>query len=400
MKDINRAIELLNRFLQIREYYMLEKYKTVNRWQFIKLFGNFFTYYPKIDKLVTNLCSEPTEGENFQVIDDFLKKNNLVDNFIFVSSNPKGYDFGWSIFHSLFLHNLGKSFYNNDNNHLPYDENYIDKLKKEMKTGYYVCYNGHINHNRVLLLNELKRLGLENKGIISLLSVRDGREFANNNYLSGLETYPYKFESDFFKTYDFIPDKSVLEIPNSYPVGSGGKAATYFNKSHFEKNYFSVVSETYPTTPNLKDADTASFTEKTTKALGVSPFILNAERGVLRNLKKLGFETFPEWFDESYDDMYAGVEKTMFIAEQVNKVCSLSLSDVHKLYIKTLSKVVNNQHRLVDIYREEKDKVDSESHEPYPIGDDYITIECKTAGEFNENLFYFIDNELISKVEY
>ena len=43
MKDINRAIELLNRFLQIREYYMLEKYKTVNRWQFIKLFGNFFT---------------------------------------------------------------------------------------------------------------------------------------------------------------------------------------------------------------------------------------------------------------------------------------------------------------------------------------------------------------------
>ena len=98
--------------------------------------------------------------------------------------------------------------------------------------------------------------------------------------------------------------------------------------------------------------------------------------------------------------MYAGVEKTMFIAEQVNKVCSLSLSDVHKLYIKTLSKVVNNQHRLVDIYREEKDKVDSESHEPYPLGDDYITIECKTAGEFNENLFYFIDNELISKVEY
>ncbi len=49
MKDINRAIGLLNRFLQIREYYMLEKYKTVTRWQFIKLFGNFFTYYITIE---------------------------------------------------------------------------------------------------------------------------------------------------------------------------------------------------------------------------------------------------------------------------------------------------------------------------------------------------------------
>ena len=33
------------------------------------------------------------------------------------------------------------------------------------------------------------------------------------------------------------------------------------------------------------------------------PFLLITHPGTLRHLRTIGFETFPEWFDESYDEL-------------------------------------------------------------------------------------------------
>lgn len=67
----------------------------------------------------------------------------------------------------------------------------------------------------------------------------------------------------------------------------------------FEKTIFSLVSETYV-------EDNAVFiTEKTYKPIAYGhPFMIYGNPGTLEVLKRRGFETFPELFDESYDSKY------------------------------------------------------------------------------------------------
>ena len=39
------------------------------------------------------------------------------------------------------------------------------------------------------------------------------------------------------------------------------------------------------------------------------PFLLVTHPGTLRHLRSIGFETFPEWFDEAYDDIDNDAER-------------------------------------------------------------------------------------------
>ena len=51
------------------------------------------------------------------------------------------------------------------------------------------------------------------------------------------------------------------------------------------------------------------------------PFILVGSKGLIKELKLLGYKTFDCIFDESYDDMLPGPEKMLFIANQVKQYC-------------------------------------------------------------------------------
>ena len=72
----------------------------------------------------------------------------------------------------------------------------------------------------------------------------------------------------------------------------------WFNPDWYNSTLFSVVNE------DSLDYKPRIYTEKTCKPLAFyHPFILLAQQGVLKMIKDAGFETFPELFDESYDDL-------------------------------------------------------------------------------------------------
>jgi hypothetical protein len=63
-------------------------------------------------------------------------------------------------------------------------------------------------------------------------------------------------------------------------------------------------------------------TEKTFKPLAYGmPFIFNASRNHLHHVKKLGYQTFPEIFDESYDAMPGNLLKIAAIGNQIDLLC-------------------------------------------------------------------------------
>ena len=67
-------------------------------------------------------------------------------------------------------------------------------------------------------------------------------------------------------------------------------------------------------------------TEKTLKPIMYGhPFLLVTHPGTLRHLRSIGFETFPEWFDESYDDIDSDADRFNAIKAQIRHIANTTL---------------------------------------------------------------------------
>lgn len=96
-------------------------------------------------------------------------------------------------------------------------------------------------------------------------------------------------------------------LPNDYT--GPGNWQRYMNFDWIDQTCFTVSVETYiqdnrPTGYSLTNNDNWFVCEKSFKAIAVHhPFLLASTQGNLAYLRSLGFETFPELWDESYDDL-------------------------------------------------------------------------------------------------
>lgn len=95
-------------------------------------------------------------------------------------------------------------------------------------------------------------------------------------------------------------------LPNDYT--GDGNWQRYMNFDWINQTCFSVSVETFiadaiPTGYSLTINDNCFLSEKSYKAIAAHhPFLLVSTQGNLAYLRSQGFETFPELWDESYDD--------------------------------------------------------------------------------------------------
>jgi len=111
---------------------------------------------------------------------------------------------------------------------------------------------------------------------------------------------------------------------------SGDVDQRYFNPEWYNQTCFSLVSETYTT-------DTDFITEKTFKPIAFQhPFMVCGQAGTLANLQDLGFETYNNLFDESYDIILP-------LDLKIDKLISNIVSYKNEPYSKlTLEKIAHN----------------------------------------------------------
>lgn len=77
----------------------------------------------------------------------------------------------------------------------------------------------------------------------------------------------------------------------------------------------------------------AYITEKTLKsAFFKLPMIICGLEGSLKTWKRLGFESFPEFFDESYDDISDATKRLEKIKSEVTKIFEMPKKELHDLY--------------------------------------------------------------------
>ncbi len=219
-----------------------------------------------------------------------------------------------SIYIDTFLfQNLDVFFENQEIVHREHFEN------KGVRPYYYVCYNGDPKEHRVRFVEDLQKENLDELGLISLLRDKN----------------PLILDREEVDHSDMITQR--------YPI------------DHYRDTYFSIVTESYFWSDHGEHyKHITGINEKTYKAMLLNPFIVLGGYGTLKHLKELGFKTFSELFDESYDEIFDPHLRYKKVLESIRKVCSMDKEEINDLYHSVLiDKVKYNQNLYMDYDRKE-----------------------------------------------
>jgi hypothetical protein len=102
----------------------------------------------------------------------------------------------------------------------------------------------------------------------------------------------------------------------------------YGNDDLEQQAFLHVVSETVFDYPHV------FITEKTFKPIVYKrPFVLLAPIGSLQNLKDLGFQTFQDFWDESYDCIPNPEQRLLAVSDIVTTICSMTIDELKNLCV-------------------------------------------------------------------
>jgi hypothetical protein len=239
------------------------------------------------------------------------------------------------------------------------DEALTHKRKK-----YFLCYNKFPRTHRIKLGEYLYNNKLIDKGLFSFCMIRPGAydgmipDEMSKSKLKFVESTPYNLDHDYnlkgiYDAYEH-PDKYIRE--KIAPMEE--KLGYHLEKLHYLDTYFQIVAES-------EQDEAYTFTEKTFKPiLQLQPFIMVGGPKVLKFLRKFGYETFPEIFDESYDTILDHGERLDFICDEINRVCKLTLNEWDDMYRSVWDKLVHNRKlflkrntQFLDLFKEVNEKI-------------------------------------------
>jgi hypothetical protein len=138
-------------------------------------------------------------------------------------------------------------------------------------------------------------------------------------------------------------------LPNDWTDSMGGPYQRYVNPEWLDATPFTLVVETYIDESavsgfSLTHNDHHFLCEKSYKPLACKhPFIMASTQGNLAYLRSQGFESFPELFDESYDDIADWRRRVDRVTELVRDFDARSIDNP-----RTKEKLLYNSARFFD----------------------------------------------------
>ena len=112
-----------------------------------------------------------------------------------------------------------------------------------------------------------------------------------------------------------------------YLDGPEKKGTELSGEEFYLDSYFNIVTETEFAAPTLR------LSEKIFKpVIYKQPFILYSIPFLLKHFRSLGYKTFHPFIDESYDEIEDNEERIGVLNQEVKRLCSLSLEEIHERY--------------------------------------------------------------------
>ena len=241
----------------------------------------------------------------------------------------------------------------------------IDAMAKK-----FICLNGVKRFHRSLIFAHLQQQGRLDQGIVSFdmfpadLEQRF-REKQQQRILSD-ETHPLTCRLLYTDNWTRINDNWPVNDADIHALLARADLAPYKNFQDTygryldlsiglsQQAFLSIVTETvfhYPT---------YVLGEKTIKPIVAKrPFVLVSTPGSLRLLRAAGFETFDQWWDESYDDIADPTQRIKAIFAVIDSVLSRPFSELKNMYQEMQPVIEHNFHHYNnDFLNKELEKFD------------------------------------------
>jgi len=364
--------------------------------------GNTFLYF--LDDRVRNLIRDNNgyilinylhEGhirqENYKELHNELLNYNIPANkVIFVSSNVNGkkqYEtfcdnmplLTKSKIHIIEANHMLESSvdiynyvlnnnYNNDlDKVLPYKQSFVNKqdlddMRDTIREKYFLCYNRVIREYRLALIAMIYKMGLQDKGIISL-----GAKEVDIAFGGVWPDYISDFIED--KKQNEIVSDAVKKIKPLYPIDAdsdidanwiykdgekwGGAVGQWSNFSHqYKRIYFNIVTE------SCYNEDCIYMSEKIFKPISnLVPFIIVSTPFFLQKLREIGYKTFHPWINESYDEEVDNDKRFFMILDEIKRLCSMSKEEIHKWYYEMEDIFLYNQEHFASYKKQDGNNI-------------------------------------------
>lgn len=255
--------------------------------------------------------------ENFNMIIDFTRKNNIPDNKVYlIFSDFKLKDnllklgvqynvIDYNFYLRYKSHEFNKIMKNEtDTSTIVTKEDFINSIDLDKKD--FLLLTRHWKKHRIFLLNKLHRLGLDN----NLVSWE--KSYYNHLYIEELKKHDNNEEF-----IDLIINTSrhidVEDLVNIMGIG-------FENKEMYLNTYISLVTESMFFQDDV-NFPTGFLSEKIWKPIGhCQPFILAGPSNSLKYIReKYNFKTFHPFIDESYDQEDDDMRRIKMIETEVEK---------------------------------------------------------------------------------
>jgi len=195
----------------------------------------------------------------------------------------------------------------------------------------YLNFNRRWRLHRPTMVALLKNAGILEQGHVSLAPSDDDYTWE--------KAIPYMLEmhQEFPKVVDIINNMKT-DLINQEPLYldtqdlvTNRAKVTQDHNWLYEETYFSLISETCYYNSHWGYESAQFLSEKVWKSiLFKHPFIVISTPGILRCLKHIGYKTFEDIIDESYDKIVDDGDRLLAIVKETERLCNLSDADLKK----------------------------------------------------------------------
>lgn len=276
-------------------------------------------HIPTYERLVNTLGFHP---RNILLIGG----NHYLDQFIKSYAEEHGHELLRCEVYDVFENNVKTTLRSSPPERL---EKFIqnDVLTPKNFTHTYLNFNRRWRPHRPIFVALLKCLNILDKGLVSLAPADCGKHGWDN-----FDSFANWFEKDAPEYKELLEENrdAIINLPHLYL----DKPDLSINQAHvspedkllYNRTMVSVVSETafFNKSSDVIHGEPGVFlSEKIWKPILFShPFIVISNHGILKVLQDKGYETFPEFIDESYDEEPNDVKRMIMILRELERICN------------------------------------------------------------------------------
>lgn len=213
-------------------------------------------------------------------------------------------------------------------------DNYIPTKDAELKT--VGCFVGKVNWNRLILLTYLYN-NFKEQSLLTCHYRHEDRQKLQSE-LTEINFYAADELLDCTTFLKYCP----LTINESFDTYMIGPPEHLTILDHYHGFFVELVIETYVM------GNTFFPTEKTIRPIiAKTPFIAMGPKNHLANLKNMGFKTFDQWWDESYD-YCEGVHRINEIKKVIKTIMSWSQEKLQQILTEMESTLEHNRNLYLE----------------------------------------------------